>query len=414
MTPLYKLFCAHPSISTDTRRILPGSLFFALRGASFDGNQFAAEALERGAAYAVVDDPKVAADERYIVVDNTLTALQQLAHEHRLALGIPILAIAGSNGKTTTKELTARVLAKRFTLYATHGNLNNHIGVPLTLLAMDRSIEFGIVEMGASSCGEIALLCAIAAPNYGILTNVGRAHLEGFGGVEGVRRGKGELFDYLAQHNGTAFVRTEDEVLQAMADARASLQQIRYSEQQAAGIEHHLEGDFNRYNVAAAVAIGRHFGVEEEAIAQAIGSYHPENNRSQRTETERNTLIVDCYNANPSSMQLSVGNLLQEPLGTRSRKVLILGDMRELGSWAEEEHCRIIEQLLPHPQVELILVGEEFGRARSAIGTSSDQIHHYATCEELCAALRAHPLSDALILIKGSHSIGLERTIELL
>jgi len=209
-------------------------------------------------------------------------------------------------------------------------------------------------------------------------------------------------------------VRQDDAMLKAMAEERPTLTVIHYAAQLAEGIEHHLEGDFNRYNVAAAVAIGRHFGVEEEAIAQAIGSYHPENNRSQRTETERNTLIVDCYNANPSSMQLSVGNLLQEPLGTRSRKVLILGDMRELGSWAEEEHCRIIEQLLPHPQVELILVGEEFGRARSAIGTSSDQIHHYATCEELCAALRAHPLSDALILIKGSHSIGLERTIELL
>ncbi|MBQ1205087.1 MAG: UDP-N-acetylmuramoyl-tripeptide--D-alanyl-D-alanine ligase, partial [Alistipes sp.] len=305
MTALYELYLKHPSISTDTRRIAPDSLFFALRGASFDGNRFAADALAKGAVAAIVDDPSVAVDERYIVVKDTLRALQELAHEHRTALGIPILAIAGSNGKTTTKELVSRVLAEKFRIYATRGNLNNHIGVPLTLLAMTSETEFGIVEMGASACGEIARLCEIADPDFGILTNVGRAHLEGFGGEEGVRRGKGELYDYLTQYEGVAFLREEDETLRSMAEERTTLQAEYYSEREAEGIEHHLEGIYNRYNVAAAAAIGRYFCIEEEAVRRAIGSYLPDNNRSQREERATNTLIIDCYNANPSSMQAS-------------------------------------------------------------------------------------------------------------
>ncbi|MBR0330742.1 MAG: UDP-N-acetylmuramoyl-tripeptide--D-alanyl-D-alanine ligase, partial [Alistipes sp.] len=236
MSALYEKYLDHPFISTDTRRIRPDSLFFALRGASFDGNRFAEEALAKGAAYAVVDDASVVQDERYILVEDTLSALQALAREHRRALGIPILAVAGSNGKTTTKELVSRVLAQKFRLYATQGNLNNHIGVPLTLLAMDRTIEFGVVEMGASAQGEIAALCAIAEPNFGILTNVGRAHLEGFGGVEGVRKGKGELFDYLNNTKATSFVREEDLVICSMAEERSSLRVNYYSEQLAEGI----------------------------------------------------------------------------------------------------------------------------------------------------------------------------------
>lgn len=414
MSQLYDLFKAHPVVSTDTRRIAPDSLFFALRGASFDGNRFAAEALERGAAYAVVDDPAVATDERMVLVEDTLTALQALAREHRRALGIPILAIAGSNGKTTTKELISRVLAERYRLYATLGNLNNHIGVPLTLLAMSAQTEFGVVEMGASSCGEIAALCAIAEPSFGILTNVGRAHLEGFGGVEGVRRGKGELYDYLAATDGKAFVRTDDPVLMAMAEARSTLQQITYTESEGAGIPHHLEGAFNRYNVAAAAAVGRHFGIEEEALQRAIGSYRPDNNRSQRTVTEHNTLIVDCYNANPSSMQLSVANVLTEPLGERKRRVLILGDMRELGAWSEEEHRAIIRQASADPATQLWLVGEEFGKALASLQLTADHITSFTSCEALCEALQTTPLRDALVLIKGSRGIGLERTIPLL
>lgn len=410
MSALYDAFTRYPLISTDTRKIAPQSIFFALRGASFDGNRFAAEALDKGAAMAVVDDPSVATDERYIVVEDTLAALQALACEHRRALGIPILAIAGSNGKTTTKELVSRVLAERFALHATRGNLNNHIGVPLTLLAMDRSVEFGVVEMGASSCGEIAALCAIAEPNYGLLTNVGRAHLEGFGGVAGVRRGKGELYDYLAATGGTAFVRAEDPILTAMADEREGLRRIGYSTEAANRITHHLEGEYNRYNVAAAVAVGAHFGVEQAAVERAIGGYQPENNRSQRLTTPHNTLLLDCYNANPSSMQLSVENLLREPLAGRSYKMLILGDMRELGAWSGEEHRRIIQQVA-QGDARPIFVGEEFGKALAAEGYEA---LWFASCEALCAHLQAEPPRNALILLKASRGIGLERTIELL
>ena len=317
MSTLYALFRASTGVSTDTRRIVPGSIFFALHGATFDGNRFAAEALDKGAAYAVVDDPAAATDPRMHLVPDTLRALQQLAREHRRALGIPILAISGSNGKTTTKELISRVLAERFTVHATQGNLNNHIGVPLTLLAMDAHTQFGVVEMGASACGEIALLASIAEPDYGLLTNVGRAHLEGFGGPEGVRRGKGELYDRLAATGGCAFVRSDDAVLASMADERPTLRTVRYTAALADGYEHHLEGEYNRFNVAAAIAVGRHFDTPDERIRRAIAGYIPDNNRSQRMQTGRNTLIVDCYNANPSSMHASVGNFLADATVSR-------------------------------------------------------------------------------------------------
>ena len=302
MSELYELFSQHPRISTDTRRIEPDSIFFALRGDTFDGNRFVAEALEKGAAYAVSDDPQVAASDerqRIVLVDDTLKALQDLARCHRRALGIPILAISGSNGKTTTKELVSRVLAEKYEVYATRGNLNNHIGVPLTLLAMTRDVEFGIVEMGASACGEIALLCSIAEPNYGIVTNIGRAHLEGFGGPEGVRRGKGELYDWLARTGGRVFVPANDPVLMSMAAERETLAAECYPTTLADGMEHHLEGDYNRFNVAAAVAVGRYFGVDDERIRYAVGSYRPDNHRSQKIRTGQNTLILDCYTANP-------------------------------------------------------------------------------------------------------------------
>lgn len=414
MSALYEKYLDHPFISTDTRRIRPNSLFFALRGASFDGNRFAAEALAKGAAYAVVDDASVVQDERYILVEDTLSALQALAREHRRALGIPILAVAGSNGKTTTKELVSRVLAQKFRLYATQGNLNNHIGVPLTLLAMDRTIEFGVVEMGASAQGEIAALCAIAEPNFGILTNVGRAHLEGFGGVEGVRKGKGELFDYLNATKATSFVREEDSIICSMAEERPSLRANYYSEQLAEGIPSHLEGAYNRYNIAAAVAIGRHFGVEEQKIRAAIGGYNPDNNRSQREEREHNTLIVDCYNANPSSMQASITHFLSEPLGKRSRRLLILGDMRELGAWSEEEHQRILKGFVEAKNTTLWLVGEEFKKAFNSMSEKPANTTLYDSCEALIEVLKKEPPRDAVILIKASRGIGLERTLDYL
>jgi len=436
---LYSLFCEHPHVSTDTRHIEPDSIFFALRGTSFDGNRFAADALAQGAVCAVVDDPVVAAtDSRMLLVDDTLQALQDLAREHRRALGIPIIAIAGSNGKTTTKELVSRVLAERYTVYATRGNLNNHIGVPLTLLSMTRDTQFGVVEMGASACGEIARLAAIAEPNYGILTNIGRSHLEGFGGPEGIRRGKGELYDFLASNGGRVFVREEDPVLTQMVAERLGLAAEPYSERLAEDIESRLAGDYNRYNIAAAVAIGRYFDIDDERIHHAIGSYDPDNNRSQRLDTGRNTLIVDCYNANPSSMRAAVGDFLTEPLGQRARRVLILGDMLELGAWAAEEHAAILGLAAQDPAAELHLVGPCFTEAAQAARTArsaqdtgtpasteapgipaqgpdaSARIRCYSSRTELAEALRSRPIADALVLLKGSHGIGLDQVVGLL
>ncbi len=413
MSALYELFCRHPRITTDTRRIEPGSIFFALRGASFDGNRFAAEALAKGAVAAVVDDPAAAAAPHTILVGDTLTALQELAREHRRALGLPILAVAGSNGKTTTKELLARVLARRCAVTATRGNLNNHIGVPLTLLSMTRKTEFGIVEMGASAYGEIARLAAIAEPDYGLLTNIGRSHLEGFGGPEGVRRGKGELYDFLAVRGGRAFVRTDDPTLAAMASERPHLTIIGYDATASEGFPSALEGDFNRYNIAAAVTVGRHFGITDEEIRDAIASYTPDNRRSQRIVTGRNTLVVDCYNANPTSMRASVEHFLAAPLGDRHRRVLILGDMLELGAWSEEEHAAIIHLAGRDPAAELHLVGREFARAWAEMSDRPQGVKLYPSRTELAAALAAHPVENALVLLKGSHSIGLEHLVEL-
>ena len=414
ISDLYDLYRAHPRISTDTRHIEPGSIFFALRGATFDGNRFAAEALEKGAVAAVADDPAAAAaDSRILLVGDTLRALQELARTHRRALGIPILAISGSNGKTTTKELVSRVLARRFRVYATRGNLNNHIGVPLTLLAMGEDTQFGVVEMGASACGEIARLASIAEPDYGILTNIGRAHLEGFGGPEGVRRGKGELFDYLAAHGGEAFIPEEDPILMAMAAERPALRVASYSRRGAETFENRLEGEYNRFNIAAAVAVGHHFGIPEAAIREAIATYIPDNNRSQRTETTRNTLVVDCYNANPSSMRASITHFLAEPLGRRTRRVLILGDMLELGSWSGAEHREILQLAAADSEAQLLVVGREFSRV-AANCAAAGRIECFPTREELLDRLRLKPVTEALVLLKGSRGIGLEKALEAL
>ncbi|WP_300748666.1 UDP-N-acetylmuramoyl-tripeptide--D-alanyl-D-alanine ligase [uncultured Alistipes sp.] len=415
---LYALFGEFPNVSTDSRRVDARTIFFALRGERFDGNRFAAGALDAGAAYAVIDDPEVAAQAdaahagRLFVVDDTLKALQALAREHRRRLGIPILAITGSNGKTTTKELVTRVLAERYAVRATQGNLNNHIGVPLTLLSMTRDTELGIVEMGASACGEIALLASIAEPNYGIITNVGRAHLEGFGGEEGVRRGKGELYDFLAENGGRAFVRREDRTLVTMAAERGNLAVEFYDAAIADDADHCLEGSYNRLNVAAAMAIGRYFEVPEERIRHAIAAYVPSNNRSQRRETQRNTLIVDCYNANPSSMQVSLGNFLSEEFP--GPKLALLGDMLELGAWSDEEHRRVIGQALAGNVERLWLVGRHFGAAWHGMAENDVRVRLFDSCEDAAAALQAEPVDGSLVLIKGSRGIGLERLIDLL
>lgn len=410
---LYSIFEQCSGVTTDSRKVAAGNLFVALRGANFNGNLYAIKALEAGAAYAIVDE-QPAADtptdilERIVVVDDSLLALQALAAEHRQRLQIPILGIVGSNGKTTTKELVSRVLAEQFKVYATHGNLNNHIGVPLTLLAMDSSVEFGVVEMGASAKGEIALLCSICRPNYGIITNIGNAHLEGFGGHEGIIKGKGELYDYLNANGGTAFVAQQDEVLTLMASVRLNMAVEPYPYTLSEGYKSNLSGEYNSRNIAAAVAVGRYFNIVPERIAAAIESYIPENNRSQEQITAHgNRLIIDCYNANPSSMEVAIANIASK----EGAKLLILGDMLELGQWSESEHRRILELAASIGRVEMILVGEHFRRAAHSLAL--DAVCFKSTAEA-AAYLAQSRLSNRTILLKGSRGIALEKLINYL
>ena len=413
MSALYDLFRDHPRVTTDSRHIEPGGIFFALKGERFDGNRFAAESLRLGAAFAVADDPALrddpaAREGRLIVVDDALGALQELAREHRRELGIPVLAVTGSNGKTTTKELLRRVLSERFTVLATGGNLNNHIGVPLTLLSLTREAEFAVVEMGASARGEIALLASIAEPNYGLITNIGRAHLDGFGGPEGVRRGKGELFDFLRDNGGRAFVAAEDATLTAMAREREPMAVEYHSLALADDVPCHLEGEYNRANVAAAVAVGRYFGIAEERILHAVDSYVPTNNRSQRMLTERNTLILDCYNANPSSMQAALDNFLVQQPDAGAGKAVILGDMLELGDWSRDEHRHVVRLAARDTQARILLVGEHFAEACRSLDPLPPNVTCFPTRQELEEHLDRNPLSGSLILVKGSRGIGLE------
>ncbi len=422
MTNLYRIFSGHPSVTTDSRNIPAGSIFFALRGPNFDGNIYAAEALEKGAAYAVVDDKWVipkdqagVADGRYILVSDTLAALQALATEHRRTLGIPILAITGSNGKTTTKELTTRVLERKFEVGATKGNLNNHIGVPLTLLSFDTTTEFGIVEMGANNPGEIAALCRIAEPDFGLITNVGLAHLEGFGSPEGVLQAKAELYRYLADNNKPcsgkkAFVRAEDELLVGMG-MQIGVEFLQYSGSVAQGIPSNLAGDYNRLNISAAVAIGRHFGVGEDDIRDAVAGYMPDNMRSQRVETGRNTVILDCYNANPSSMRSAIGTLRHDPSGLPV--TVILGDMGELGDFSAASHNNILELLEVENIGDQYLVGARFATAAAEVPTKA-QRKLFPDTAALGKYLESNPLSGRLILVKGSRATGLEKIAGLL
>ena len=415
MEKLYQHFINSTGVTTDSRKIESGALFFALHGASFDGNDYAIQALEQGASAAVIDRKDILESnperaEQLILVEDTLQALQALAQEHRRRLAIPIIAIAGSNGKTTTKELVSRVLAEKFEVSTTKGNLNNHIGVPLTLLAMNTETEFGVVEMGASAQGEIALLCSIAEPNYGILTNIGLSHLEGFGGVEGIRKGKGELFDHLNANGGRAFVPQEDSALVTMAKEREDLAVEYYSRSIAEGFKSNLTGDYNRYNIAAAVEIGRYFGVADERIAEAILSFSPDNNRSQAVKTERNQLVVDCYNANPSSMEVALDNIATMEA---EHKVLILGDMLELGEWSEEAHLNILHKADTIAE-RIILVGKEFAKAYEKSEVLQSNYTLYPTTSEALIALEKEPISNSLILLKGSRGIKLEILINTL
>ena len=425
LNELYELFLHHEKITTDSRHCPANSLFFALKGERFDGNQYAAKALEAGAAYAIIDNPEYLSGDRMILVDNVLDCLQQLAHRHRKALGIPVIGITGTNGKTTTKELLASVLATKFNVLATEGNLNNQIGVPLTLLRMNPDHEIAVVEMGASHPGDIEELVHIVAPNYGLITNVGCAHLEGFGSFEGVLHTKGELYDYLRHTNGKIFINQENKDLMGIAHG---LEQITYGQHEGAFavghvvesnpfltfdwkqqgkihvVETHLVGAYNIDNVLAAVAVGRYFKIPAERISRAIAAYEPTNNRSQYKKTERNDLIIDAYNANPTSMKAALDNFASLPVHP---KAVVLGDMLELGKTSDELHSGIVRQLQAEAFDKVYLCGQHFAR-------TADGFPSFTTTEELIAALRQDKLEGYHILIKGSHSMGLENVVELL
>lgn len=407
MSDLYTRFIETGGVATtDSRRVAAGAIFFALRGDNFDGNRYALAALEAGAAFAVVDDPELrGVDRRFFVVDDVLEALQELAREHRRALDIPIFALTGSNGKTTTKELTRAALSPKFThIGCTEGNFNNHIGVPLTILSFSKLTQIGIVEMGANHCGEIAELCAIAEPNVGLITNIGRAHLEGFGGVDGVRRGKGEMFDYLQSTGGIALYNADDVSLISLVDDHLTLRAIPYGGAAGVGVELSLFGAYNQLNAAAAAAVANYFGVEPAAAAAAIAAYVPANNRSQIIErtSRSNRVVADCYNANPSSMEAAVNEFLADNV---ERKVLIVGAMRELGNYTEVEHRNLYHKT--EKSHRCYFVGTEFEGIVPA-----EQL--FATVEELAQELTINEICDSEILVKGSRSVGLEKLLDIL
>lgn len=422
---LYDLFIHNPQITTDSRNCPKGSIFFALKGDKFDGNQYAGKALASGCVYAVIDNPDYYIGERTILVDNVLKTLQQLAHHHRKVLGLPIIGITGTNGKTTTKELLAAVLSTKFNLLYTEGNFNNHIGVPLTLLRLTHDHEMAVIEMGASHPGDIKELVDIVHPNYGIITNVGRAHLEGFGSFEGVIRTKGELYDYIRRSNGKIFIKKENEYLQSIAkgieqitygngdDAFASGQVVSCDpflvfnwKQQGKlhTVETHMIGSYNLDNVLAAVAVGRFFKIPAERISRAIAAYEPTNNRSQFKKTENNELIIDAYNANPSSMKVALDNFITMPV---QPKAIILGDMRELGPTSDELHAEVVEQIKKGQFDKVFLCGEHFSKV-------GKEFSPFATTEAMTEELRRQPLKGYHILIKGSHSMGLEKLADIL
>lgn len=422
---LYDLFIHNPQITTDSRNCPKGSIFFALKGDKFDGNQYAGKALASGCVYAVIDNPDYYIGERTILVDNVLKTLQQLAHHHRKVLGLPIIGITGTNGKTTTKELLAAVLSTKFNLLYTEGNFNNHIGVPLTLLRLTHDHEMAVIEMGASHPGDIKELVDIVHPNYGIITNVGRAHLEGFGSFEGVIRTKGELYDYIRRSKGKLFIKKENEYLQSIAkgieqitygngdDAFASGQVVRCDpflvfnwKQQGKlhTVETHMIGSYNLDNVLAAVAVGRFFKIPAERISRAIAAYEPTNNRSQFKKTENNELIIDAYNANPSSMKVALDNFIAMPV---QPKAIILGDMRELGPTSDELHAEVVEQIKKGQFDKVFLCGEHFSKV-------GKEFSPFTTTEAMVEELRKQPLKGYHILIKGSHSMGLEKLADIL
>lgn len=410
MNELYKTYLKHPLICTDTRSITPGCIFVCLKGERFDGNRFAKDALEQGAAYVITEDENLAEESRCFVVSDSLKTLQDLAACHRQQLKIPIIGITGTNGKTTTKELTAAVLSQKFRTAYTKGNLNNHIGVPLTLLSIRDTDEIAIVEMGANHPGEIEFLCNIARPDFGLITNVGKAHIEGFGSEAEIVHTKKALYRSVMRDGGTLFINLNDNKLRnglnydkVVYYAQGGEENIvRMSPYLHIRVGHcevatHLTGSYNIYNFLAAAAVGHYFGVTDEQTAEALGNYLPSNHRSQINEIGSNTVISDYYNANPTSMEAALRNLakLEHP-----HKVAILGDMRELGPISAAEHQRII-QLCKELKINAIYVGSEFCAQQPECC--------YPDVEALNQELAAHPITEAMILVKGSNSIHLDK-----
>ena len=426
ISELYTLFLASKGVNTDTRTIEPGQVFVALKGETFDGNAYALKALEAGAAYAVVNEYAEGDDPRLLRFPDTLRTLKELAAYHRQQLDIPVIGLTGTNGKTTTKELIREVLATHFKVAATKGNLNNDIGVPLTVLGIGPDAEIAVVEMGANHPDDISALTWVSRPAYGLITNVGKAHLLGFGSFEGVKKAKGQLYDWLSVHDGQAFVNVDDDNLYEMAVSRP-LSIIPYG---VAGedaeilptsaenpflrmsiggetLETKLVGSYNAANVMAALAVGRQFGVPLQDGLAAIAAYAPSNNRSQMTRTERNVVIEDAYNANPSSMAAALDNFA---LLKADCKIVMLGDMRELGEDSFKEHVKILKKLDDCGLTHACLVGEEFKKALEEAGTP-DYVKWFATSDDLAAALAERPLTGATVLVKGSNSIRMGKVL---
>lgn len=420
---LHRKFSESAGISTDTRKIQYGEMFFCLKGENFNANKFANKALELGALYVIIDDENYYIDDRTILVDNALEYLQLLASFHRRQFDIPFVGITGTNGKTTTKELVNTVLSKKFKTHATLGNFNNHIGVPLTLLSIPADTEIAIIEMGANHIGEIAELCRMAEPNYGIITSIGRAHLEGFGSIEGVIKTKTELYASVNNSAGKLFVNGDSELLLNLSkdynriiygsengfdivgkkiekSAFASLQWKDYT------IESQLVGSYNYDNIMAAICIGNYFQVEESKIAEAIEDYAPENQRSQWKKSDHNELIIDAYNANPSSMKVAIQSI--EQLKTVN-KWLILGDMLELGKESQKEHLELIDSIDKQLLKATIFVGAEFSKATKGKG-----LHCFADTKLAAEWLEENPIRESVVLVKGSRGIALEGLLNLL
>lgn len=419
---LYQLFLQFPSVETDTRKLKTGDIFFALKGPSFNGNAFAQKALEAGAAYAVIDEAAYAVNEKTILVDDALTTLQALASHHRRQFDIPFIAITGSNGKTTTKELVHAVLATSYQTSTTEGNLNNQIGVPLTILRVKKDTAIAVIEMGANHQKEIESYCRYTMPTHGIITNAGKAHLEGFGGEEGVKKGKGELYDYLRANNGTAFVMWDYDYLQQMSKGikhvfsygtrnstvtgeamkSDSFLKVQFTGTFKETIQSQLVGDYNLPNVLCAAAVGIYFNVTADKIKTALQNYTPSNSRSQLVQKNGNTIILDAYNANPSSMKAAIENFAQMPA---PNKILMLGAMAELGTESIAEHKKIVELIKQHPWKAVVLTGADFMKI-------DNPYIQFKNSQEAAAWFTQQNFSGTTILIKGSRSMQMEKVIQ--